>query len=323
MAEVPRGTIPDTLRSWVDERAARADAEPAEILSRAVTLYRLVEEHAESAGEMPADDDLGEELERLTERVATVDDFDALGERLDTLAERAAAVDDLERRVDRLADAVDTEEDDEGDRLADEVATLTERVRGVEDDLDEKITDVRERVIQVKRDADAGQETLDDRLDGVESTVDAGFENFETVLSRLVDEVEASDEKLTRLASVVVSLRRRLGTAEYRLTRLDAGADLKTAANRHGETKAKCGDCGGSVSLGLLTEPRCPHCGADFVDIEPSSRPFSSATLTTGQVPALTAGDDANTTDEGAAATNGHDALEDAATELLEESNRV
>lgn len=280
MADVPRGTLPDTLQSWVDERAATEDQDPSDVLSRAVTLYRLVEEHVEENG---GDD----QIDRFVDQAAALDELD----------EQLSAVDD--------------------------------RLTAVEDDVDEKVDDVRGRVIQVKREGDEGRETLEHRLDEVESTVDGGFENFESILSRLADGIETSDERLTRLAAVVVALRRRTAATEQRVARLDTAAELKNAANRQGETKAKCDDCSGTVSLGLLTEPRCPHCDATFADIEPTRRPFSAARLTTHDPPALTAGDDAGDGDTAnhagaeTGADRGSERLEHEAAALLEESNRV
>jgi predicted nucleic acid-binding Zn-ribbon protein len=324
MADVPGEAVPDEIDDWIEERAAATDTDPSEILSRAVTLYRLVEMHAEDVGEMPADDGGDETLDQLTDQIAAREEFET---RLDRLADRLTAVDELEGRLDRLAAELSngrpTAED--VDQLTAELSTVDERLTALEGDVDEKIADVRERVIQVKRESDQSVDSLSERLDDVESTVDDGFENFEAVLSRLADRAETFDEKLTRLAAVVVSLRRQAGSLEERVTRLDAAAELKREANRQGETKAKCGDCSGAVSLGLLTRPTCPHCEATFTDIEPTRRPFSAATLATGSVPALTAGPDGGEQDEQDerdtdVETGGE---QNSVTELLEESGRV
>ena len=60
----------------------------------------------------------------------------------------------------------------------------------------------------------------------------------------------------------------------------------------HGERTASCADCDATVDLGLLARARCPHCEATFVDFEPSTGFFSSATLRTGDRLALTDGRD-------------------------------
>jgi prefoldin subunit 5 len=303
MAGESEETLPAELQRWVDEQVAASDEDPADVLSRAVALYRLVEEHATGAGdEMPPVDDIESELDRLADRLA-----------------------DLEGRLGGVEDDLGEPRDD-----------LESRVEAVEDDLEEKITDVRERVIQVKREADAKAPAEHDhgafhtRLDDVETRVDRGFENYEEILSHLTDEADDLDGKLTRLAQVVVSLRRRTAQVEQQVTRLDAAADLKAAANRQGTTKAKCEACGGSVAIALLTEPACPHCETGFVGVESAGRLFGSGTLVTGRPPALLAGDDPDDPDERAHngqhdAGNGRDASRpaDAATELLGESKNV
>jgi prefoldin subunit 5 len=280
MAGEPEETLPDELRRWVDEQAAASDEDPEDVLSRAVTLYRLVEDHATSASaEMPPVDDIETELERLTDQVSALDDR-------------------LEAVEGGFDDRVRTVEEDLTDRVGSVEESLTDRVGVLEEDVDEKVTDLRERVIQVKREADAkapadhDHEELRTRVDRLGTRVDDGFENYEEVLTYLTDETDDLDDKVTRLASVVVSLRERTARVERRVTRVDAAADLKESANRHGMTKAKCGACGGSVGVGLLTEPACPHCERGFVGVEPAGRLFRSGTLVTGSAPALMAGDD-------------------------------
>lgn len=300
MDEEPDDGLPSTLHDWVKERAAASGENPTDVLTRAVALYRLVDEH-DGDGDDPPAADLDATLERLTEQVSDLDG----------------------------------------------------RVETVEDDLEQKITDVRERVIQVKREADVkapadhDHPTLHERVEGVDqrlsdletdvdsvgTRVDRGFENYEDVLSHLTDETEDLDRKLTRLASVVVSLRRRTATAERQLTRMDAVADLKETANRYGDAKAKCEQCGGSVAIGLLSEPTCPHCESGFVDVERSGRLFGAATLRTGKPPALTAGDDehggeTDPTRNGRQRDDGETNESqsrgaDAASELLEESKNA
>jgi len=52
-------------------------------------------------------------------------------------------------------------------------------------------------------------------------------------------------------------------------------------------TEADCGNCGGTVHLGLLSKPRCPHCESHFEAVEPGSGFFAGARLTVGERPAL------------------------------------
>lgn len=296
MSGEQRDGLPESLETWVENHAATTDAEPEDVVARAVTLYRLVEDHAESADGVPGDvDDL----------VETVEEFD---QRIDALDQQLGG-------------------------LNDQVGRLNGRVATVERDLDTKIDDVRQRVIQVKQEADAkapadhDHPDLRQRVDAAETTaargerqvedlrddVDSGFENFEEILTHLTDEAETFDDKLTRLAQVVVDLRRRTEAVEQHLARQDALEDLKRTANKQGDTRAQCADCSRPVDIGLLTEPRCPHCDAGFVDVEPSGRFFGSATLQTGHPPALVAGDEPTTTDED----------DTSAADLLEESKNA
>ena len=239
------------------------------------------------------------ELRDWVERKATERDADP-----ETILARAAA---LYRLLD--ADAVDG--DDPGAAL-DEVETLADRVAAVEDDLDHKIDDVRDRVVQIKREADAKaprdheHPVLEDRVDeavraaaDTESRVDAldarldrGFENYEEILEYLTDVTEDLDDSVETLTGAVVDLRaevQRVTAAEHDRQAVD---DLRTAANRHGERTASCADCSATVDLGLLARPNCPHCEAAFVDFEPATGFFGSATLSTGDRPALTDGRD-------------------------------
>lgn len=240
------------------------------------------------------------ELRDWIERKASERDADPA-----TILARAVAV---YRALDAEADG----DDSPLDELASEVETLTGRVASVEDDLDHKIDDVRERVVQIKRESDAkaprdhGHSDLEDRVDeAVRAAADAearvddfadrldrGFENYEEILEYLTDVTDDLDENVETLAGTMVDLRtevRHVTAAEHDRRAVD---DLRTAANRHGERTASCADCDATVDLGLLARPNCPHCEATFVDFEPASGFFGSATLRTGDRPALTDGRD-------------------------------
>jgi chromosome segregation ATPase len=236
------------------------------------------------------------ELRDWVERKAAERDTDP-----ETILARAAA-------VYRTLDA----ETDDAPLDGAERETLADRVAAVEDDLDEKVDDVRERVVQIKRETDAKaprdhrHPDLEERVaaaaraaDGADAKVadladrlDRGFENYEEILEYLTDVTDDLDEKADTLAGAVVDLRaelQRIAAAEHDRQAVD---DLRTAANRHGERTASCADCDSTVDLGLLARARCPHCEATFVDFEPSTGFFSSATLRTGDRLALTDGQD-------------------------------
>lgn len=244
-------TLPPELREWVEQRAEERDTDSAAVLASAVTIYRALDAEAEDSNETHLD-------------------------------------------------ALDSE-----------LESLDERISAVETDVDDKIEDIRDRIVQIKREADAkapsdhDHPALEDRLDAaahaandaetavetLSKRLDSGFENYEEILEYLTDQTDTLDEKTNALASAIVDVRseiQRISAAEHDRQAVD---DLQTAANRHGERTAACGDCGATVDLGLLSRPRCPHCEATFVDFEPASGFFSSATLTTGDHLALEGGD--------------------------------
>jgi predicted nucleic acid-binding Zn-ribbon protein len=230
-------------------------------------------------------------------------------------AERDAEPEAILARAAAVYRLLDAESDGSAaplDELAADVDTLADRVDAVEDDLDYKIDDVRDRVVQIKRETDAkaprehGHPDLDDRVNeavraaadaesavaDLETRLDRGFENYEEILEYLTDVTDELDENVETLAGAVVDIRaevRRVSAAEHDRRAVD---DLRTAANRHGERTASCADCSATVDLGLLARPNCPHCEAVFVDFEPATGFFGSATLSTGDRPALTDGRD-------------------------------
>lgn len=260
MAEEQPSSLPAELDQWLEDRAAETGRDREAVLARAVATYRLV-----SDAETPAD-----------------------------------------------ARSLDEEVDDLADRLADlEAAT------------DDQVEDVRDRVVQVmqtaraKADADHDHPELVERIDAVSDGADAdvaglrralaeldrqvagGFENYETVLSSLADRADDADDKLDTLAAAVVDLRERVTDLEAANARRNAVEELQRDANSRNVGTADCENCGKRVHIGLLSAPRCPHCREPFEDVEPGSRFLGSATLVTGDQPAL-AGEsfDPETTEE-------------------------
>ncbi|ODR81125.1 hypothetical protein BG842_16815 [Haladaptatus sp. W1] len=201
-----------------------------------------------------------------------------------------------------------------------------ERLAELRDDFMEKLTDVRERVVQIKRETDdkapedhdhpelrgelAGlhdeladlRRTVDDgdgddlepELDALRERVaenrkrlDSGFENYEAVLDYLTETTDELDERLDVLARALVSVRDQARTLAAQNATRAATAELDRTANCHGITSAKCAECETSVTIALLTEPACPHCGATFEDIDPKQGFFGSNWLVVGRPPAL------------------------------------
>ncbi|WP_327051302.1 hypothetical protein [Halomicrococcus gelatinilyticus] len=201
--------------------------------------------------------------------------------------------------------SIDGEEADpvEADRPAAAVEDLRE-------EFTEKLEDVRERVIQVKREADekapaghdhadlredlaeldAAVEEMEELREQVEANrrhVDSGFENYEEVLSYLTETTDELEEKLDVLAAAMVDVRDRTRQLAAAAEERAAVADLARTANRNGVKSAVCESCDLSVTISLLREPECPHCGAAVRDIDPKQGFFGSNTLVVGDPPAL------------------------------------
>lgn len=187
-----------------------------------------------------------------------------------------------------------------------------EELERVEREFRELVEDVRERIVQVKRETDekapadhthhdlrstleqVGREvgTLEREVDRLDDRLATGFENYEEILTYLTEATDELDRKLGRLASVLIDLREQVGDAARNEVRRTALQHLTDTANRHGIEKAKCEDCGEAVRLGMLIEPRCPHCDSSFSALEPKGGFFRSSVLHTGTMPALESGDD-------------------------------
>ena len=289
MASEPVEELPDDLEAWVAERAAADGTSRADVVRRLMAAHRLLDEQPDRLnGAAGSDADV--------DPAVGPEDADALAAELEALDAR--------------------------------VGDLTDRVGGVETDLDEKITDVRERVIQVKRETDAKapadhdhpdlESRMDEQLERLEGRIDEGFENYEEILEYLTQRTDdladdAADRgaKLRTVANAVVDLRRRVAAIETVVEERAAVAALRESANQQGIAVAACDSCGGSVRLGLLDEPACPHCESPFDGVEPGGW-FRSARLTVGDVPALEAGT-ADSADD--ATLDGADAMASDATD--------
>jgi len=202
-------------------------------------------------------------------------------------AYRAAA--DLDDGASPMAD-----DEDVGDRVESEVRTqlrdherdvaaVEDRIDDLESDLEEDLESLRNRVLQL-RDAVRNRAKTDhtheeftrfgDRLDAVATDVaDLG-----DGVAELETEVADAGTKLNTLARVVLDLQNDGGEATTERRRHLEG--LRAAANRRGVTDARCHDCEASVSIPLLSEPSCPHCGADVRDVTTTGIIFTRAVLT-------------------------------------------
>lgn len=278
--------LSNDLRDWLDERAAATGERPEELLARVVAAYRLATEadaevvmEAGSEPEVGARDGDGS-LAALSGLDGAVRGGDPVAdpERVEELAGTVASV---QERTEELSAAVDD--------LDAELATAVE--------------DVRDRVLEVlaeaesKADGDHGHPDLDERVAAAEraaAVATTDLSALEDRLAELGDDVAANAEalaevegKLTTVASAVVRLRGRVAALEGEDARRTAVESIARDAAEHGVRRAACDDCGRTVDVGLLTEPRCPHCGRHAETVEPAAGFFGSDTLVTGDSPAI------------------------------------
>lgn len=247
MAEEQPQSLPAELEEWLDDRAAEAGRDRGEVLARAVATYRLLAE-AEEAGD----------IEPLDERVAE------LADRLDELEE------DTDERIEDVRDRI----------------VQVMQVAQSKADADHEHPELRARIEEAS-DGAADVAALRRALAELDRQVEGGFENYEAVLSSLADRADETDDKLDTLASAVVDLRERVTDLEAANARRNAVEELQRDANSRNVGAADCEGCGKRVHIGLLSAPRCPHCREPFEGVKPGSRFLGSATLVTGDQPAL------------------------------------
>jgi chromosome segregation ATPase len=254
----------------------------------------------ESAGEAPLSVTLPPSLESWVEERAEALDADREAVLVGLLAADGVAADrDGQLRVADEADAVPP-------RLASEadLESLADRLKEVEADLETNVEPLRKRVLQLRAglEARAPQDhtheefsRLDDRCDELSSDLEAVATDVEALLDRvdaLDSRLDEADGKLARLARAVVTLREQTDSGDEALAR------VRRAANRRGIADADCDASGGSVSVALLTEAVCPHCGTAFDALEPPAAGlgralgFRTPKLTREERPALEASDE-------------------------------
>ena len=253
-------TLSDELERWVERKTAESDVDRSELVTRALTAYRLVEEGDDSLEATAG------RLDRLDDRMADLESD--LEEKVTDVRERVI-------QVKREADAKAPADHDHSELIEGAAAARRESERALE-----AVSDVRETV-----------STLERRMDD-------GFENYEDVLEYLTDASEETEEKLDAVASAVHDLRRRATETERVTAERTAATELKREANRKGVSTANCKSCEESVDVSLLDLPYCPHCGETFDGVREKRGLFGSPSLTTGRRPALERPDDGEATPE-------------------------
>jgi len=283
------------------EAAAEADVSREELLKRAIVALADSEgidvPDAEEVATIESrldelDDEVDEKVEDLRERfVELYRDLESKAPADHAHEETAERLDAIAADLDRVADRLD-----EVEAEAAATATVGEAVEETIDALDNRIARIESR-LDTLDELDARTEGLDD--------LEARVDDLEALDARVGD-LDEIEEKLSRVASAVVRVRRRLEAAERDRAdreRLDA---LTAAANREGVRKANCTDCRETVDIGLLTTPECPHCGRQFAELDPNPGFLGTSRLVVEDRPVLDG--DVSETPPGAASSAGDEA---------------
>ena len=238
--------LPAELDEWLGEQEATQGIDREALVAQLLAAYREIEEFDGDEGGIVAVDD---------DRIG-----DIVEKRLDD------ATGSLQTQVRSHIETLESEYQQQFDTLDEQVAQLTEQV-------DEKAND---------------GHTHSDLVSQVETLTD----EFETLREEYTDLVPEHDQQITTVEQRLDELEQRLETVAYlvndlreaqesdetldvvdRIKRIAAGADIE---------HANCGECGESVTLSLLVEPECPHCGTSVRDLDIAEGWFSSPELITG-----------------------------------------
>ncbi|MFC7212749.1 hypothetical protein ACFQO4_01475 [Saliphagus sp. GCM10025334] len=259
--------LPANVNDWIDEEADRRGE------TRATFCRQLLSAtHAVTTDEEVVDED----------RVGPADSVDSETLRSALEEQRTEFVDhveDVRERVVQVKQEADRKAPAEHDH--DEYAD-----RSAVEALDEDLETVAERLSAFEDRVDA-LSNLEADLEDLSETVDSGFENFEDVLEHVLETTDELERRSTTLATAVLDLRERRDALAVRERRRSEAERLQRAASRLGIQTATCAACSTAVSMGLLTEPACPHCGTQFADISKKRSFLGSNTLETGEPPAL------------------------------------
>ena len=261
-------SLPAELDDWLDERAGALDTDRETVLVQLLAAYRATAEldgdgGVSTNGQIPV-----AETQTIEETVKPI-----LAETLDDRVE-ATVQSEVQSAVQAVVDG---------------------RIEAVEADYMEKIEDVRERVVQLKRElegkaaTDHDHPTLDrvddlaDQLDDIGATVDSLEDDVDRRLTEqevltedLAERLDSVEDRLKTVAWVVSDLRE-----AHESNGVEAVDRIKQAAAKANIDHANCENCGDTVSIGLLTEPNCPHCQATVTNVEAASGFFGKPRLLT------------------------------------------
>ena len=246
-------TIPAELDDWLETQAAERDIDRDILLSQLLAAYQTT---ANYNGELDGE----------------IQSFDS--DHIETLIEEQ-----IEQQL-------------PGD--SETAAALKDRIETVGSEHEQKITELHNRVVQMKKELDtkapedhghsefehlrelaARVEAIGDELNTLRE--EAGEDDDSDQFGEFDERLEEVEDRLQSVAWLVGNLR---DTVEEDNT-LDVTDRIKRAAAEANIEQANCQNCGETVSIGLLTEPECPHCNTAVRDVEPSSGWFGKPELRT------------------------------------------
>jgi uncharacterized protein (DUF3084 family) len=261
-------SLPAELDDWLETRAETLDVDREALLVELLDSHRAIEEEGVDGWEEIADH------ESIRETV--VAEVEArLTDEMKEIVEWVVA----ETFESRFAESTD-----------DLAAEFEERIEAVEETHAEQIDDVRDRVVQVKRETDQKAaaehdheefdriESIASRLDDIEqrvAAIDEQIDERDDDAEAIEERLDSVEERLKTVAWIVRDLR----DAHETSGEVEAVERIKRAAAKADIERARCENCNEGVSLGLLTEPECPHCQATVTNVEPAEGFFSKPTL--------------------------------------------
>jgi hypothetical protein len=245
-------TIPAELDDWLETQAAERDIDRDILLSQLLAAYQTTADYnGELDGEIQSFD--SDHIETLIE--------EQIEQQLPGDSETAAA----------LKDQIETI----GGKHEQKIKELHTRVVQIKKELDTKAPeDHGHSEFEHLRELAARVEAIGDELKTLREEAE---KEDDDQLAEFDERLEEVEDRLQSVAWLVGDLR---DTVEEDDT-LDVTDRIKRAAAESNIEQANCQNCGETVSIGLLTEPECPHCSTAVRDVEPSSGWFGKPELRT------------------------------------------
>ncbi len=239
-------SVPPELGRWLEERASALGVDRGQLLVELLGSYRELTEREDDVSVVDAD-----AIEATVEETVAAQ-LDELREQLDAAeSEFQTKLEDLRERV------IQVKHDADGKAPADHDHEAFERIDATAETADA---------------AAAATEALEDRLDELAADLEAFEETSERTREQFDDRLAELEDRLKRVAWAVSDLREDKAKTE-------AVEQLKRDAAEADISRATCENCGNGVEIGLLTEPKCPHCDAAAATVEPATGWFGSPRL--------------------------------------------